>query len=307
MKLVDNFLNYMRGRNLSDVTIFNYGNAIKLCFDYLNVNNDEQLLRVSQLNVISYLNYLVNDKGLAASTRNEYYKPVRQLYEYLINVEKINNIDTGILEIPLAKTEKKKAVWLKPYDAQELLDCINEKRAKAIVSLFLTTGIRISELINIKLSDMSERTHELGYNYYTILINGKGNKQRIVTTTFECYKYIKKYIIHKRQYIVDKTNSELDYLFLSNNGIQMDTGNIRKMIKTYGKKSGFKDWEKLSPHKLRHTYATNMIHARNPDGGVKFDIETISRSMGHESLATTSVYSHTDDDLVSEMQIEGWQ
>lgn len=305
MELKDSFLNYMRGNNASEATLRNYDNMITFCFDFLGVKTDEDILSVTKKKVIEYLTYIVNERKVEASSRNTYYVPVRQLYRYILGVEK-KNIDTEILEIQFAKTEKKKRVYLTPPDAYQMLETITDIRSQSIVRLLLRTGLRVSELINIKLTDMTVLTDQYGYNYYKILIHGKGHKERYVYADYDCYKVIEKYKTKRRAKTLARLGQESEYLFVSNNGYQMDDSNIRKMIKYWGRMINFKEADKLSPHKLRHSYATNMLQAKNEQGGLKNDIKTVSASLGHANIQTTSIYAHTDEDRISEMQREGW-
>lgn len=314
MKLIDDFLTYEKGRASSDKTIFNYSNSLHYFFQYTGVDNDEKILTVTQKNVIDYLQYLINEKELEASTRNTYLTPIKQFYKYLLTVCKLQ-IDKEILEIEAIDCSIKKAIFLDEVEAYQLLGTVTDVRSQAIVRLLLRTGIRIEELINIELADMEKETDDFGYHYYKIKIRGKGDKERYIYTDNETAIRLDKYIVKRREKTLKRLGITSKYLFVSNRGNQMDASNIRKMTKYCGRLINFKDADKLSPHKLRHTYATLMLNAEkiitDKDGnkisaGKKYDIKTVSESLGHTNIQTTNRYTHTTDKRISDMQRDGW-
>lgn len=314
MQLLDNFLVYMKGNAASSKTLGNYEHSLTYFFEYTKIENDNGILNAKQKNVIDYLQYLINEKKLEPSTRNTYLTAIKSLYVYLRDIEKAT-IDTEILDIPYIDTPIKKAVFLDEAEAHLLLGTVTDVRSRAIIGLLLKTGIRISELVEIRLDDMERAVDELGYHYYIIKIHGKGDKERYIYTDYELATWIDKYMGKRRNMALAKKQDFKDYLFLSNNGYKMDVSNLRKMTKYWARQINFKYADKLSPHKLRHTYATLMLAAEeyveNENGerismGKKFDIKTVSESMGHASIQTTNRYAHTTEKRISDMQRRGW-
>lgn len=314
MKLLDNFLLYMKGNAASDTTISNYQHGLEYFFKYMSVNTDDNILTITQKNVVDYLQYVINEKHLEPSTRNTYLTAIKAMYLYLKSVVKVN-IDNDILDIPYIDTPIKQAIFLDDVEAELLLKTVTDVRSRAIIGLLLKTGIRISELVNIKLTDMEKDIDELGYHYYIIKIHGKGNKERYIYTNYELATWIDKYMGKRRNMALAKNQDFKEYLFLSNNGYQIDVSNLRKMTKYWARQINFKYADKFSPHKLRHTYATLMLAAEeyieDENGerksmGKRFDIKTVSESMGHANLQTTNRYAHTTEKRISAMQRKGW-
>lgn len=314
MQLLDNFLMYIKGNAVSNRTIANYEHGLKYFFEYTKINDDNGIVNVKQKDVVDYLQYVINEKHLEPSTRNTYLTAIKALYVYLKDIEK-ENIDTDILDIPHIDTPIKKAVFLDEAEAHLLLNTVTDVRSRAIIGLLLKTGIRISELVEIKLDDMERAIDDLGYHYYIIKIHGKGDKERYIYTDYELATWLDKYMGKRRSMALAKMQDYKDYLFLSNNGYKMDVGNLRKMTKYWAREINFKQADKLSPHKLRHTYATLMLgaeeyveneHGEKVSMGKKFDIKTVSESLGHSSIQTTNRYVHTNEKRISDMQRKGW-
>lgn len=316
MKYLEDFLNYLRGNNISNSTITNYDIYLRLCFDYLHINSDEQILQVTKADINNYLQYVITEKKLHASTRNSYVIAIRSFYTYLLD-ERNLDIDMGILRIKHIKTPIVKDTYLNKEEATDMLHLNLPLRTRLIIHLFLRTGVRVSELTNIKLSDLEEKFDEKkNCWYYHILIHGKGSKERYVSTDDETYDLINKYIKTTRKKFLENTNQTCEYLLVSRTGKKMTPRNIQKMIKDICvNKMNLPQGTEMTPHKLRHTYTTLMLQAENTyidkegkeqSGGKKYDIKTISESLGHTNLNTTNRYSHTSEKDISDMQREGW-
>jgi len=150
-------------------------------------------------------------------------------------------------------------------------------RDALILELLYSTGIRVSELVNITLKDIS-------YSERKIKILGKGNKERYTLYGKKCEELLNKYIDSSRKKLLKQNN---DYLILSNTGKQINVRQIRNIINNYTKKSGVN--LKISPHTFRHTYATHMLN----DGA---DLRSVQELLGHENLSTTTIYTHLSNE-----------
>lgn len=310
---IEVFLEYMRGQNATDDTITNYRRNLLLFVNDCGITTNAEMLAVDRKYVVDYLQDLVNKKGLEVSSRNTRAIPIRRIFRYFKEEFKAQ-IDVDILFIKDIKPPIKKAVYLDDANAYRLIDDVKPLRSKAIISLFINTGIRVSELIKIKMEDIVRYVDDKGIAYYNIKIKGKGRKERLVSTNPETTQAIDKYIEKRRKKIIERTGTKETYLFLSNYGNQMARGHISEMIKTHCKRINCEDADKMSAHKLRHTYCTHMldeeIETKDENGNIirakKHSTEEVRASMGHASLSTTSRYSHSQEEKVARMQREGW-
>lgn len=310
---IEAFLEYMKGQGATKDTITNYRRNLTLFVNDCNIKTKDELLAVDRECVVDYLQDLVNNKGLEISSRNTRAIPIRRIFRYF-KEEKKAQIDVDILFIKDIKPPIKQAVYLDDVEVYRLKADVNPLRSKAIIYLFLNTGLRVSELISIKLEDMARLIDDEGIAYYRIVIHGKGRKQRVVATDPDTTKAIDKYLEKRRPKIVQRTGTKETYLFLSNYGNQMARGHVSEMIKTQCGKIECRNAEKMSSHKLRHTYCSHMlddeIEVVDENGNVKkakkHSAEEVRASMGHASLATTSRYSHSEERKVTEMQRKGW-
>ena len=295
------FLNYLKTiKGLSKNTVNEYYYDIRLYlkfmvyrlnlleFDTDNIDEiDIRKLRANQLkdiNIIdihSYISYRDNDRDNTATTRARKVSSLRTFYKYLTTVSKELD-ENPTLELETPKTKKRNPIYLTLDESKKLLETIGKEknlfmktRDFAIVLVFLTTGIRLSELSSMNVDSIK------GMQFTVI---GKGNKERLVYMTEACKYAIDSYIDIRPD--IEDENA----LFLSNRNQRMSNRAIQHMIDKYLKKAGF-DVSRYSTHKLRHTAATLMYRE-----GV--DIRTLQKVLGHTSVATTQIYTHVADDNV---------
>ena len=157
-------------------------------------------------------------------------------------------------------------------------------RNSLILEMLYSTGIRVSEIINIKLIDVS-------LTEKTIKITGKGNKDRIVYFGNKCNELLKKYL--KESYNKLNTNN-LNYLFLSKTGKQISDREVRKIVDDAAKLAHIE--LKISPHVLRHTFATHMLN----EGA---DLRSVQELLGHENLSTTQIYTHLTNEKIRKVYL----
>ena len=159
-------------------------------------------------------------------------------------------------------------------------DSILKIRNKCIIELLYDTGIRVSELVNIKIQDID-------FEEKTIHIFGKGKKQRIVYFVSFLTNILDMYLNKSRNYLLNGKDN--NYLILNNRGDKITTRGIELIVDNIVEKSAIK--HKISPHVLRHTFASHMLN----NGA---DIKTIQQLLGHESLSTTGIYTHITSDVL---------
>ena len=265
-----------------------YGNVVKFNKEF---NDDEinSIINPSFFETLtlqdfySYLSYLDNEKNDTASTRSRKISAIKSFYKYLYSeIEVINSNVSEKLTNP--KISQRQPVYLTLTETERLLDTINNEkndflrsRDLAIVFTFLTTGMRLSELVSINITDIVN-------DHFNII--GKGNKERTVYLTDNCLQLIYSYILVRAKYIGDK---DIDALFISTRKKRISNRAVQSTIDKYLKKAGF-DTSIYSTHKLRHTAATLMYKYGN------VDIRALKDILGHSNVSTTQIYTHLDDD-----------
>ena len=305
--LITDYLNYLKSiRGLSSNTIKEYSYDLNLLIRFMIVRkiyygnivkfnkefNDDEINSIinpsffetlTLQDFYSYLSYLDNEKNDTASTRSRKISAVKSFYKYLYSeIEVINSNVSEKLSNP--KISQRQPVYLTLTETERLLDTINNEkndflrsRDLAIVFTFLTTGMRLSELVSIDITDIVN-------DHFNII--GKGNKERTVYLTDNCLQLIYSYILVRAKYIGDK---DIDALFISTRKKRISNRAVQSTIDKYLKKAGF-DTSIYSTHKLRHTAATLMYKYGN------VDIRALKDILGHSNVSTTQIYTHLDDD-----------
>ena len=231
----------------------------------------------------AYLSFLDNYKNDSATTRSRKISALKSFYKYMYSEVEIINVNvTDKLVNP--KISQRQPVYLTLSETEKLLEAVNSEKNKflrsrdlAIVFTFLTTGMRLSELVSIDLSDVNKDSFN---------IIGKGNKERTVYLTSNCQALIDSYIVIRDDYLRDV---RVDALFISTRKKRISNRAVQSTIEKYLRKAGF-DTDIYSTHKLRHTAATLMYKY----GDV--DIRALKDVLGHSSVSTTQIYTHLDDE-----------
>lgn len=176
------------------------------------------------------------------------------------------------------RTYRKPPTWLRANERDELLSVIDEPRDKAIVTLFLFGGLRLNELVMLDRGDVD-------LSYRTVQIRfGKGGKQRTVGLHSAADRALRDYLATRAD--------PLPALFLSNRRRRIDNRSVQHMLDRYTVRCGFAASKRVTPHCLRHTFATHLMRATGRD------IQIVQRALGHSNIATTTIYSHLDDDVL---------
>lgn len=283
-KLLDEYLNFLTIRNMAASTIKARRWKLNKFINFLEKNNIEHIDEVTPEIIRSYQSELyqqVNSKGAhnSVSYQNNLLISVKQFTMFL--AERNFIMSDPAASIQYAKEPKRlpKSV-LTPSEARKIIKAPDTKTAigyrdRVILEVLYSTGIRKSELNNLKLDDVD---YEEGY---LRIVAGKGGKDRMVPLGKIASRYMENYIISVRPMLVRGTKNR--YLFLSLNGTKLSKNVAWDLIKKYAKKAEIK--KNVYPHTFRHTCATVML--KN-----KADIVAIRDFLGHESLKTTQVYTH---------------
>ena len=274
-KELDDFINYLEyERNYSDNTIIAYKNNILQLINYLESININDIKSVKYETIRGYLSYLHENKYKSKSI-SRMISSMRSFFKYL----KVENIITNnpMTLISNPKLEKKLPKYLTINEVEKILNVpdMNDKigiRDAFILELLYVSGIRVSELVNIKLNDIEESQRR-------IKILGKGNKERYVLYGSRCSELLKKYISVRSDFLKYPN----DYLILSKTGRKINTREIRNIINRIKTKAGISI--SISPHTFRHTFATHMLN----EGA---DLRAVQELLGHENLSTTTIYTH---------------
>ena len=274
-KELDDFINYLEyERNYSNNTIIAYKNNILQLINYLESININDIKSVKYETIRGYLSYLHENKYKSKSI-SRMISSMRSFFKYLKVENVITNNPMTLISNP--KLEKKLPKYLTINEVEKILNVpdMNDKigiRDAFILELLYVSGIRVSELVNIKLNDIEESQRR-------IKILGKGNKERYVLYGSRCSELLKKYISVRSDFLKYPN----DYLILSKTGRKINTREIRNIINRIKTKAGISI--SISPHTFRHTFATHMLN----EGA---DIRAVQELLGHENLSTTTIYTH---------------
>ncbi len=300
-QLVSRYLNYLSGiKGKSQLTVLEYGSDLRmffryivmsrhLCdssipFDEINISllTDEIICSVSLDEAYAFLSFCRNERKNDNNARARKAVAIKRFYRYLeVNgYIEVNRI--AFLESP--QTKKALPKYLTLEQSVKLLNSVDGKfkeRDYCILTLFLNCGLRLSELVGINLSHIKDDN--------TLIVLGKGNKERTVYLNDACMRAINSYLAVRP---VDGVKDR-DALFISNQKKRISNQSVQKMVEGYLKKAGL-DGMGFSTHKLRHTAATLMYQHGNVD---PLQLKEI---LGHENLSTTEIYTHIKDEQLKQ-------
>lgn len=275
---IESFLDYLRlERNCSDKTIVSYGTDLRKFEEFFKGFDEELEFTTVDLSIIRSWIVEMMDNGLAPTSVNRKLSSLRSYYRFL-RKKGVMEVDP-LLKVVAPKKKKPLPSFLKESEMDCLLDEISYGegyeacRDKMIVELFYLTGIRLSELIGLNDSDVD-------FSSMQIKVTGKRNKQRLIPFGEGLKDSLLQYIKVRDDALPNVTGA----FFLLKNGKRMYAGRVYEIVKR--NLSKVVALKKRSPHVLRHTFATTMLNNQAELGAVK-DL------LGHESLATTEIYTHT--------------
>lgn len=284
-KILDNYETYLSIiQEKSIQTIKGYIMDIEIFIDYLkeqdkfkDISFDENFIKAIELSdIYGFLNYLKKDRNNCANTRARKIASIKSFFKYCINKAEIITTDpTSRLETP--KISKKQINYLTLEECELLLANIvgrNKERDYAIITVFLNTGVRLSELRHIEMSKIKDDT---------LIVRGKGDKERTVYLNDVTLNAINDYKLCRK--------GKSRYLFLSERGNVLSKREIQYIVQKNLEHAGF-DTKKYTTHKLRHTAAT-LLYKHS-----KVDIRTLQVILGHKNINTTQIYTHVDDEEV---------
>lgn len=297
-----NYLTYMsviKGKSKNTVTQYYYDLRIFLRYIIMtekNLHEDEfnnidilnfdfeKIKKITLDDLYSFMAYINNEHSSNDSFRARKVASLRSFFNYLYIKEKsISENPAQNLDTPKLKARLPKYLSLEQsIDLLKVIDGKNKQRDLAMFTLFLTCGLRLSELVGINIKDID-------FKKKTLKVIGKGNKERIVFINDLCVDTIKKYLeVRPNEGLI---GDDRNALFISNKSTRITGRSVERIAKKYFDLAGI-DSDVYTPHKLRHTAATIMYR----DGNV--DVRTLQKILGHESLSTTQIYTHVSDEFM---------
>lgn len=271
-------------RHYSDHTITSYFNDLHQFEHFLKSDLEQSEIHVEHINkfmIRSFISHLMDEKYSKRAIARKL-ASLRSFFNYLALSEAISSNPAKL--IPSPKLEKSLPKFFHQDELNTVLNQLKpvdleSSRAKAILELFYSTGIRLSELINIKQSDFDAHGK-------TIRVFGKGSKDRIIPLGNSALNAVRAYSKFK----MEQENSQENFLFLTDKGKKIYPSFVQRLIKKYLAKLNNTH---TTPHTLRHSYATHML-----DNGA--DLRAIKDLLGHENLSTTQIYTHVSKDKLKQ-------
>lgn len=277
-ELLDKFIDYLEyERNYSHNTVIAYENNINKFIEYLNEQKINNINKIDYTFMRSYLNHLYELKYSSKSICR-HISSLRSFFKYLKNEDIIKSNPMTLITNP--KVEKNFPKYITYEDIEKILSISDDTsigiRDSLILELLYVTGIRVSELVNIKIQDID-------FSERKIKIMGKGSKERYTLYGSRCENLLKKYFKIRSNFI----KYPIDFLIVSKTGRQINTREIRYIINRLSKKAGIN--MNISPHTFRHTFATHLLN----EGA---DLRSVQELLGHENLSTTTIYTHLSNE-----------
>jgi len=274
----EDFIHFIQvEKGLSKNTILSYGNDLESYGLYMDqVERIQGLANIMRIHIIGYLKYL-KERDLTARTMARQLATIRSFHQFLIReVDGMKDDPSLLIEIPKAPKVLPKVLSLTEVEA--LLEVSDSSefglRDKAMLELLYATGMRVSELLSLNLSDVN-----LTMGFVRCL--GKGSKERIIPLGKLAINSIEQYLKMARMKLIGKKQN--DALFLNHHGNRMSRQGFWKNLKKQAEKANIQ--HELTPHTLRHSFATHLL-----ENGA--DLRSVQEMLGHADISTTQIYTH---------------
>lgn len=288
-RAIKDFTNYMRlERGMSPNTISSYQRDLKKLRIYIEEDIPNPL-KVNLKNLQAFISNLAQE-GISAKSQARIISALRTFYKYLLFEDLITVDPTEMLESP--KVGRKLPDFLSSGEVEKIIDTVDMSkdeghRNRAIMETLYGCGLRVSELTNLRISD-------LFFKQDIIRVTGKGDKERLVPINSLAQKHID---IYRNEIRVHQTpaRGHEDFVFLNRRGKQLTRAMIFHIVKTLTIAAGIK--KSVSPHTFRHSFATHLV-----EGGA--DLRAVQEMLGHESITTTEIYTHLDQTYLRETLLQ---
>ncbi len=264
-----------------------YTRDIEKLYQFLDMTYPSlKAIEVSIDQIREFINWL-NDFGLSQTSQARIISGIKSFYKYLIFEDKLNEDPTELIEMPATGRKLPEVLTVEEIDQIEAAIDLSKNeghRNRAIIETLYSCGLRVSELTNLKLSD-------LFFNDGFIKVAGKGNKERLVPIGQKAREEITIYLEHFRHKLNNIDKASEDIVFLNRRGKKLTRVMIFTIVKNLAFEAKIK--KSISPHTFRHSFATHLI-----EGGA--DLRAVQEMLGHESIITTEIYTHLDREYLKD-------
>jgi len=281
------YLNVLRlEKNLSENTIISYRNDITTLIGFLESKNIMDLSDVDHKFLNSFFGNL-QKLGLSRTSAARYYSSIKGFFKYLFSSNYIKS--NPVEKVSPPKLSKNLHSVLSFEEIDKILSVPNPEdklglRDKSILEVLYACGLRVSELINLKVSN-------LFFDEEIIRVFGKGSKERLVPIGSSAVKWTNNYLKKSRPLLEKKSKSE-NIVFLNSRGTKLSRMGVWKIVDRYTKEAGVE--REVHPHTFRHSFATHLL-----EGGA--DLRAVQEMLGHADISTTQIYTHIDRDYIKQM------
>ncbi len=287
-KLIRQFANYLKlERSLSANTIQAYVRDVAKLKQFIDISNlDLSPTAVDTDTIRAFLQY-ISELGLSAYSQSRILSGLKSFYSFLEYEEIMTDNPAKLIDAP--RLGRKLPDVLNVHEIEAIFEAIDHStpegtRNRAMLEVLYSSGLRVSELINLRLNNVY---FDIGF----LRVIGKGNKERLVPVGRPAIKYLKIYIDDVRCHIPIQPGYE-NYVFLNRRGKSLSRVMVFTIIRELVKKTGIK--KKVSPHTFRHSFATHLV-----EGGA--DLRAVQEMLGHESITTTEIYTHLDREYLKQV------
>lgn len=286
-KLVDDYINFILvEKRVSHNTVDAYSHDLRRYIDYLYRLGVGDLQDVSSEDVVSYLAEL-RKSNIAPNTINRKLAAIRGFYKFLIREGRLG--ENPVANIGLAKVWMRLPDTLSKEEVEQILSQPDASspmsiRDRAMLELLYAAGLRVSELVNLNISNIN---WQVGY----LVAVGKGNKERIIPIGNMAYKWLTKYIDEARPQLL-KGKTSTDILFTNRFGKKLSRQGFWKIVRQYACRAGL--LKKIHPHTFRHSFASHLL-----EGGA--DLRSVQTMLGHADISTTQIYTHITREKLKEI------
>ena len=285
---ITQFKNYLKlERALATNSIDAYTRDVTKLMEFLDMSKKiHDPLQVKPIDLLDFIKF-IHELGLSPYSQARIVSGIKGFYKYLSYEKFISTDPSELLELP--RLGRKLPDTLSIHEIDLLFEAIDMSKAsgprdRAMAETLYSAGLRVSELVNLKISNIYD---DVGF----LRILGKGNKERLTPIGKSALKFIESYQYEVRNHVHIKPGHE-DYLFLNKLGSRISRVSIFTLIKNLALRAGIR--KNISPHTFRHSFATHLI-----EGGA--DLRAVQEMLGHESITTTEIYTHLDRDYLKQM------
>ncbi len=273
-------------KSLANNSIESYISDIEKLISFIELHNIELTFSQNDISVLKDFIEDLNKTGISARSQARIISGIRAFYKYLLVTDQIDTDPSKLLEMPNLGT--KLPIFLSVEEVDQIKNAIDLSkpeghRNKAIIETLYSCGLRVSELISLKLTD-------LFFDLDFIKVLGKGNKERLVPISQKAKDEIELYIQSYRNHIFIHKEFE-NFLFLNRRGKKLTRVMIFHIVKKLAELAEIN--KNISPHTFRHSFATHLV-----DGGA--DLRAVQEMLGHESIITTEIYTHLSNDYLKQ-------